>query len=72
MHFPKFFLRVSSFGRFRGAQRMWMSLHGGEVTKDKTQIGREKISNLLDGWINLKAFVAVFEECNQSINRPMA
>ncbi len=34
---------------------MWMSPHGREMTKNKPQIAGEKISNLLDDWINLPA-----------------
>src|SRR5260370_30710524 len=58
VHLPEFDLSAGSFGGFGGTQRMRMSLHGREVTKDKTQIAREKTSNLLDCWISLPAMKA--------------
>src|ERR1700737_2649089 len=59
VHLPEFFLWSSSLRSFRSTQRMRMSSHSWEVTKDKAQIVTQKFLQLLDYWIGTSAVDAL-------------
>ena len=66
VHLPKLTLRARSFGSLSSAQRMRMSSHGWEVTKDKAEIIAQHFPHFFYCRINATAInafeVAVFKQ----------